>query len=186
MRLLLNVWALLLLASCQSSNEPGQSDSSTVSGTQALTNTVTTQLAVDLSRSGQAVVAAATVIPDTVILSPNIVSEYAYAVVSGGKTIAAQPLPELYSERGIAKPGTLQEHLGVQETTRVLIYIPGKTTTDEDYNVVVYRLNAIPAGQAVSAGNFAAVAQANGASVFARLDGKSVSARVKELRASGH
>ena len=185
MRRLLNVWALLLLVSCQNSNDRGESDS-TVPSTQALTNTVTTQLAVDLSRTGQAVVAAATVIPDAVVLSPNITSEYAYEVVSRGKTIAAQPLPELYSERGIAKPGTLQEYQGVQETTRVLIYIPGKTTTDEDYNVIVYRLNAIPSGQAVSPGNFAAVAQANGASVFARLDGKSVSARVKQLRASGH
>jgi len=186
MRRLLNAWALLLLlASCQNSNDGGLTDSTAVD-TAALAGPVTTQLAVDLSRGGQAVVAAATVIPDTIVLSPTILSEYAYEVISGGKTIAAQPLPQLHSERGIAKPGTLQEYQGVQENTRVLIYVPGKLATDQDYDVVIYRLNTIPAGQAVSPGNFASVARANGASVFARLAGKSVAARVKELRAAGH
>lgn len=185
MRLFYSACASMLIAACQNVNDPRASES-TASGSQALAGSVTTQLAVDLSRSGQMSIAAAKVIPDTVVLSPTITSEYAYEVISGGKVIAAQPLPELHLARGIAKPGSVEEYRGSQDTTRVLIYVPGKSETDEDYEVVVHRLNTIPAGQAVSPSNFAAVAQANGASVFARVNGKGVAARIRELRASGH
>ena len=177
-----------MAVACQSttdSHDTNTEPSDVAKTSQAVTGVVTTQLAVDLFRNGQAVVAAATVIPDSVVLNTMVTSEFAYEVQSGGKVIAAEPLPALHTERGIAKPGSLEEYRGVQEATRVLIYVPGKSTADDDYDVVVHRLSNIPASQRLTTGNVAAMAQANGASVFARLSGKAVAARVKELKAAG-
>jgi hypothetical protein len=182
---LLAAGALLLVVACQSNtgSQEGNADSSDPSNTsQAVSAMVTTQLAVDLFRNGQAVVAAATVIPGSVTLNTMVTSEFAYEVQSGGKVISAEPLPGLHEQRGIARPGTVEEYRGVQDSTRVLIYVPGKSTTDDDYDVVVHRLSNIPAGQRLAAGNFAATAQANGASVFARLSGKSIAARAAQLK----
>jgi len=184
---LLAAGALFLVVGCQSTTESADAntDSSNVAnGSQAVTGMVTTQLAVDLFRNGQAVVAAATVIPGSVVLKTMVTSEFAYEVQSGGKVIAAEPLSGLHEVRGIAKPGSLQEFRGLQDATRVLIYIPGKSTTDEDYDVVVHRLSNIPAGQRLGASNVAAIAQANGASVFARLSGKAIAARAAQLKAA--
>ncbi len=184
---LLAAAALLLVVGCQ--NTTGSPDanadvSDAAKTSQAVTGMVTTQLAVDLFRNGQAVVAAATVIPGSVVLNTMVTSEFVYEVQSGGKVIAAEPLPPLHAARGIAKPGTLEEYHGVEDATRVLIYVPGKSTTDADYDVVVHRLGSIPAGQPLAAGNFAAMAQSNGASVFARLSGQSIVLRVAQLKAA--
>lgn len=143
---------------------------------------VTTQLAVDIDRSGNMVVVNAKEIPGKVKLNTFVDSAYLYEVRSGGRVLAAQPLHELHQVRGIAAPGEAEEYFGTEEKTRVLMYVPGKREQDVDYEIVVHELRTIPANERVDAANFKGLAAANGAAVFGRIDGSRVASSVRALR----
>lgn len=145
----------------------------------------TLQVQIDVASDGTAEVASVRELSGSVRYIRHLSSAYVAKVQSRGEVLDAMQLPEMFEQRGFASPGHNEEFRATLAKQQVLVYVPGKSAADEDYEITIHQLASIPMNSIVDKTTVERLLRENGASTFARVQGRAVGEFVRS-RAVGN